>query len=438
MARKPLVRDFEAQIVDMTHDGRGVARLDGKAMFIAGALPGETVRAKQIGRSRSYDEAVTLEVLIAAPERVTPRCQHYSQCSGCVLQHFDEEKQIQAKQHVLIENLSRIGHVEPEEVFAPLLADRWGYRRKGRFSVRWVEKKDKTVVGFREDNPKFVADIQHCHTVIPAIGEHVGELATLIDTLEAKATIPQIEFIAGDAQIALVVRHLQPLSDSDTDKLLAFAKHSGFAIFLQPKGVDSVHALWPEQVDLYFDLTEHAVRLHFRPLDFIQVNARLNAQMINRAIAALKPNNNSRILDLFCGLGNFTLPLAKVSGEVVGVEGDAGLVARARDNAAINGIANAKFFAANLTEDQRGAPWMQQGFDALLLDPPRAGAAEVLAQLPLKSIDRIVYVSCHPASLARDAGFLVRERGYQLRGAGVMDMFPHTSHVESIAIFEKK
>jgi len=451
--RQRLDPDFEIAIDDLSHDGRGVGRRDGKAVFVAGALPGERVRARQTAKSRHFDEAAAFEVLEASADRVAPRCAHFGTCGGCVLQHLDEAKQIEAKARVLIENMARIGHVEPREWFAPIRDAQWGYRRKGRLSVRWVEKKGKALVGFREQDPRFVADLSECHTVIPAVGQRIPALSALVESLEGRRTIPQIEFIAGDGALALVFRHLEPLSDGDREKLADFAKREAVAVFLQPGGIDTVAPLWPERVDLHFDLdvdagekrdaarlgnAASALRLQFRPLDFIQVNAGLNRQMIARAIDLLDLKPGERVLDLFCGLGNFTLPIARRGFDVVGVEGDAGLVARARQNAEANGLPNARFFAADLAKDLSSEPWMRDGFDKLLIDPPRAGAAEVLAQLPLKNIPRIVYVSCHPGSLARDAGFLVNERGYTLLGAGVMDMFPHTAHVESIAVFERR
>lgn len=451
--RQRLDPDFEIAIDDLSHDGRGVGRRDGKAVFVAGALPGERVRARQTAKSRHFDEAAAFEVLEASADRVAPRCAHFGTCGGCVLQHLDEAKQIEAKARVLIENMARIGHVEPREWFAPIRDAQWGYRRKGRLSVRWVEKKGKALVGFREQDPRFVADLSECHTVIPSVGQRIPALSALVESLEGRRTIPQIEFIAGDGALALVFRHLEPLSDGDREKLADFAKREAVAVFLQPGGIDTVAPLWPERVDLHFDLdvdagekrdaarlgnAASALRLQFRPLDFIQVNAGLNRQMIARAIDLLDLKPGERVLDLFCGLGNFTLPIARRGFYVVGVEGDAGLVARARQNAEANGLPNARFFAADLAKDLSSEPWMRDGFDKLLIDPPRAGAAEVLAQLPLKSIPRIVYVSCHPGSLARDAGFLVNERGYTLLGAGVMDMFPHTAHVESIAVFERR
>ena len=406
---------FQIQILDLSHDGRGVARReDGKAVFVAGALPGETVLAEPTARSRRFDEARTLEVLTASPERVPPRCPHFGTCGGCVLQHLAEDRQIVAKERVLLENLERIGKVVPGRVLEPLTADSWGYRRKGRFSVRRVNRKDKTLVGFREQDPRFVADLGQCHTVIPQIGMKIQALAALVDGLQAREQIPQIEFIAGDDAIALTVRHLAPLDEADRAALAACGREHGFSIFLQPKGPDSVHPLGGQAPALSFRLPQWEVELAFEPLDFIQVNAGLNQKMIARALELLDAQAGERVLDLFCGLGNFTLPLARTVAEVVGVEGDAGLVARARANAQRNGLDNAQFFAADLTQDQRGTPWMRAGFDKLLLDPPRSGADEVLKQLPLQGIDRIVYVSCHPGSLARDAGFLVHERGYRL------------------------
>lgn len=438
-------------IVDLTHDGRGVARwAEGhpqasKAVFVSGALPGERVSVQQTARSKNFDEAKTLEVLTASPDRVTPRCPHFGVCSGCVLQHMAEGEQIKAKQRLLLDNLQRIGRVQPQQVLPALMGGAWGYRRKGRFSVRRVAKKDKTLVGFREIDPRFVAELHECHTVVPSIGFKVDALSALVDSMDARGDIPQIEFIAGDASanhsgIALVFRHLQPLGDADRAKLLAFQQEHGFSILLQPGGLDSVHPLSGEAPQLSFRLPQWDVELQFRPLDFIQVNARLNEAMVARALELLDVQPGERVLDLFCGIGNFTLPLARVVGDagtVVGVEGDAGLVQRARGNAEHNRLTNVSFHAADLSKDLAGQSWLKAGFDKLLLDPARAGALEVLKQFPLKGLKRIVYVSCHPGSLARDAGFLVNEAGWTLRAAGVMDMFPHTAHVESIAVFEQ-
>ena len=435
--RNQAPREFELEVTGLLHDGRGVGRLEGKAVFVSGALPGERVRVRQTGRNKQFDEGEAIEVLQASPERIAPRCRHFGVCAGCVLQHLGQEQQIAAKQSVLEENFARIGHVTPGAMLEPLVDEAWGYRRKGRFSVRYVEKKGRVVLGFRELNPRFVAELSECHTILPELGSRIPQLVGLIESLEGKRAVPQVEFIAGGGPVALVFRHLEPLSEADLEAMRAFAVDTGFALFLQPGGVDSVRPLWPEQVELGFDIPAFDLHLAFRPLDFIQVNAGLNQKMIARALELLDPQPGDRVLDLFCGLGNFTLPLARRAGRVVGVEGDAGLVARARENALRNGLDNVEFHAADLAKDLSQEPWMRAGFDKLLIDPPRAGAADVLAQLPLAGIRRIVYVSCHPASLARDAGFLVRERGYRLVSAGAMDMFPQTAHVESIALFEK-
>ncbi|HUD43257.1 MAG TPA: 23S rRNA (uracil(1939)-C(5))-methyltransferase RlmD [Dokdonella sp.] len=427
----------EVDITDLSHDGRGVARIQDKAVFVAGALPGERARIRIVRRHRSFDEAKVETLLTRSADRIEPRCPHFGSCGGCALQHLPADKQIAAKQRVLAENFERIGKVTPQHWLEPLSDAPWGYRRKGRLSVKWVEKKGKVLVGFREDDPRFVADLRVCYTLLPQVGERIEALAALIGGLEAKRDIAQIEIAADDHTVALVFRHLVPLQDGDRDRLIAFGREHGLAILLQPKGPDSVHMLDPPTIDLKFGIPAANVELAFRPLDFIQVNAGMNQRMIAQALALLDPQPQHRVLDLFCGLGNFTLPIARLAGAVTGVEGEAGLVARAADNARMNGIDNAAFHAADLSLDQRGAAWARADYDALLLDPPRSGAAAVLDYLPGKRTRRVVYVSCHPGSLARDAGLLVERHGFELLRAGVMDMFPHTAHVESIALFER-
>ncbi|MHB1272191.1 MAG: 23S rRNA (uracil(1939)-C(5))-methyltransferase RlmD [Rhodanobacter sp.] len=434
---------FEAVITDLGHDGRGVARVDGKAVFVSGALLGEQVLLRLRKRHRHFDEAEVVEVLTPSPHRVEPRCRHFGSCGGCSLQHMDAAAQIEAKQRVLAENFERIGKVTPQAWLPPLTSEPWGYRRKGRLSVRNVEKKGRVLVGFREEsNPRFVADIQQCEVMHPALGPKIGLLAELLNGLQAASDIAQVEFAAGDDTMALVFRHMQPLSDTDQAALIAFGQQHALAIYLQPGGQSSVHPLWPEQPRLAFRLASEDARfadveLEFEPLDFVQVNAGMNQRMLTRALELLDPQPTDRVLDLFCGLGNFTLPIARRVAEVAGVEGEHGLVERAAHNAARNGIDNARFHVANLFEDQRGSDWARQPWDKLLLDPPRAGADALLDYLPHRQTRRIVYVSCHPASLARDTGILVNRHGFKLTSAGVMDMFPHTAHVESIALFEK-
>jgi 23S rRNA (uracil1939-C5)-methyltransferase len=434
---------FEAVITDLGHDGRGVARVDGKTVFVSGALLGERAILRLRKRHRRFDEAEVVELLERSPHRVEPRCRHFGECSGCSFQHLDAASQIESKQRVLSENFERIGKVSPQSWLPPLASDPWAYRRRGRLSVRNVVKKGRVLVGFREEeNPRFVADIQHCEVVHPALGPKIGLLAELLNSMDAASDIPQIEFAAGDDIMALVFRHMQPLSARDTAALIAFGQQHDLAIYLQPGGNSSVHPLWPENPRLAFrigsdDARYADVELEFEPLDFVQVNAGMDQRMLARAIELLDPQPTDRVLDLFCGLGNFTLPIARRVADVAGVEGEHSLVERAAQNAMRNGIDNARFHVANLFEDQRHADWAKQPWDKLLLDPPRAGADKVLEYLPHKQTRRIVYVSCHPASLARDAGILVNQHGFKLKSAGVMDMFPHTAHVESIALFEK-
>jgi 23S rRNA (uracil1939-C5)-methyltransferase len=428
---------FETDISDLSHDGRGVAHVEGKAVFVADALPGERVRARIVRKHRHFNEAQTEEVLRASPQRVAPRCGHYGVCGGCALQHLDTTAQIEAKQRVLAENFARIGKVEPQRWLPPLTAEPWGYRRRGRLSVKHVPKKGKTLVGFRERDPRFVADLSRCEVLHPALGRKLDVLGALLNAMEGAASIPQIEFAAGDDVIALVFRHLAPLSQADREKLIAFAQAHGFAILLQPGGNDSVHALYPGQVQLHYRLDDYDLDIDFEPLDFVQVNPELNKRMIAHALDLLDPQPTDRVLDLFCGLGNFSLPIARRAGLVCGVEGEAGLIQRARANATRNGISNVEFVVADLALDARDAPWARAEWDKWLLDPPRSGAQVVLQQRPRESLRRVVYVSCHPGSLARDAGTLVQQHGFKLAAAGVMDMFPHTGHVESIALFER-
>ena len=434
---------FEAVISDLGHDGRGVARVDGKTVFVAGALLGETVRLRLRKRHRNFDEAELVEVITASAHRVEPRCAHYAVCSGCSLQHLDADMQIVGKQRVLADNFARIGKVEPQAWLPPLVDQPWAYRRKGRLSVRHVEKKGRVLVGFRErENPRFVADIRQCEIMHPALGPKVGLLADMLGTLDAVDSIAQVEFAAGDDTMALVFRHLQSLSEHDLAALTGFGQAHQLAIYLQPGGNSSVHPLWPENPRLAFSIHSDDARfadveLEFQPLDFVQVNAGMNQRMVTLTLQLLDLQPADRVLDLFCGLGNFTLPIARRVAEVAGVEGEADLVARAAQNAAHNGIANAHFHVANLFEDQHAAEWARQAWDKLLLDPPRAGADQLLAYLPQANTRRVVYVSCHPASLARDAGILVHQHGFTLKSAGVMDMFPHTAHVESIALFTR-
>lgn len=435
--RKPPAEPIEVSIEDLSHDGRGVATWQGKKVFIHGALPEERVIARLTGRRRSYDEGETLEVLEASVHRVEPRCPHFGQCGGCSLQHLDVASQIEAKQNTLVQNLERIGKITAEELWEPITGPSWDYRRKARLSVRYVHKKERVLVGFRERYGRFVADMQECHVLDSRIAERLPELSHLIHSMDARSTIPQLEVACGDDSCALVFRHLEPLTDTDLEKLRSFARDSGIAVLLQPKGPDTIHLLEPESLQLSYRIPEFDIEMMFDPSDFVQINAAINRAMISRAVELLEPNRNDRILDLFCGLGNFTLPVARCGADITGIEGESSLVNRAIANAQGNGLENARFYAADLNEEPGSAPWLRDPYDKVLVDPPRSGAEFILPHIAASGASRLVYVSCHPASLARDAGILAHQFGFHLAGAGVMDMFPHTGHVESIALFER-
>ena len=424
------------QVVSLAHDGRGVARVEGKTVFVDGALPGETVVASRSRKHRRYDEATLLEVLEPSPDRVQPGCAHFGVCGGCALQHLDGTRQIEAKQAHVAEQFARVGQVEPARWLEPLRGPSWGYRRRARLAAKYVIKKERVLVGFRERAKPYVADVTACPVLAGPVGPLIGELAELVGTLSIRDRLPQFEVAVGETATALVARVLDEPTAEDRQRLRAFASARGVEIYLQPGGLDTVAPLDPPATPLRYRLPEFDVEITFQPIDFIQVNAAINAQAVSLALELLQPTATHKVLDLFCGLGNFTLPIARRAGRVIGVEGEAGLVARARANAAANGIENAEFHVADLTADPAEALWARGGFDRVLLDPPRAGAAGVLPLIGRARPDRIVYVSCHPASLARDAGVLVNGHGYRLAAAGVMDMFPHTAHVESIAVFE--
>jgi len=423
-------------IESLSHDGRGVAHLDGKAVFIDGALPGEVVSFEYRASRRRFDEGRVTAVEKASPDRVQPGCPHFGLCGGCSLQHMEPAAQIRAKQQTLLDNLKHIGKVVPQAVLPALTGPVWGYRTKGRLGVKDVIKKGRVLVGFREKHSPYVADLAACEVLHPSIGKRIEELAQLIGQLQGKARIPQIEVAVAGSITALVFRHLDPLSQGDRDRLKQYAMERELHVYLQPAGPDSVQPLCPEQSVLSYQLPAESIEIRFEPTDFTQINTAINEQMVARVLDLLALDSNDTVLELFCGLGNFTLPMARHAGAVIGVEGDAGLVCRARDNAALNGLENTTFHSANLAENNAAAAWAVTACNKVLLDPPRSGAAEVLDVLAKMRPQRIVYVSCHPGSLARDAGTLVHEKGYRLLSAGVMDMFPHTAHVESIALFE--
>ncbi len=434
-ARQPEISKVPAKITDLSHEGRGVAHVDGKTVFIDDALPGELVEWQRLKRGSNFDEGRLLRVIEASPDRVAPRCEHFGMCGGCVLQHLSGEQQLQFKQRQLTEALARIGRVTAEEILPPLQADVWNYRRRARLSARWVPKKNRTVIGFRERNAPYVADVKQCPVLRPPADKLIEPLSELVTALSIRDRMPQVEVAVADNAVALVIRALQPLTAADLERLHEFGREHSVEMFLQPGGYDTVAPLNAAATPLEYRLPGFDLTLQFLPTDFVQVNAQLNLQMIERAVTLLAPGRDDKVLDLFCGLGNFSLPLARSAGQVVGVEGEAGLVARARANAERNGLSNAQFYAANLADEAIGAASWAGKYDKVLLDPPRAGAKEVLPLVAKSGADTVLYISCHPGSLARDAGILVHEQGYKLQAAGVMDMFPHTAHVESAALF---
>ncbi len=437
--RKPrAVETGVADVASLSHDGRGVARVGGKAVFIEGALPGEEVSFAYLQRRKSYDSARLTEVLRPAPERVAaPRCPYFGVCGGCSLQHLEPAAQLRAKQQVLLDALARIGKVAPETVFAPLTGPVWHYRRKARLGARLVPKKGGVLVGFREKRRSFITPITTCAVLDARIGVLLPALRELVAGLSCPDRVPQIEIAAGEDAVALVFRHLQPLTATDRTQLGAFAARHDVNVQLQAGGPETVAPLDPlGERELRYALPEQGIEIFFAPTDFVQVNAAINRQLVARALELLDVQPGDRVLDLFCGVGNFTLPLARRAAAVTGIEGDAVLVERARENARRNSIGNARFEPVDLyNEDAAGAA--MRPCDKLLLDPPRNGAIEAIKRLPAPGPSSIVYVSCNPATLARDAEVLVHVHGYRLRGAGVADMFPHTTHVESIALFER-
>ncbi len=421
-------------VADLNHDGEGVVR-GGKTVFIAGALPGEEVRFTRAKRHRAYDEGRLLEVIVPSAQRVVPACPAFGVCGGCALQHLDAGAQLAAKALELQATLTRVAGVEPQRWLPPLQGPVWNYRRRARLGARYVTKKGRALVGFRERATPYVAELETCSVLAAPVGALLGPLGLLDTQLSVRRALPQIEVAVGDDATALVLRILEPLTDADRELLRAFAQQHGVRFYLQPGGLNSVVPLEAGHPDtLCYRMPEWQLEMRFRPTDFIQVNGVANRALIAQVLELLELDAQSHVLDLFCGLGNFTLPIARHAASVHGIEGDAGLVARAAANAALNGIANATFATANLAVEG-GLP-LPANLTHVLLDPPRTGAREMLPAVMASGARRIVYVSCHPGSLARDLGILVNEHGCTLLAAGAVDMFPHTNHVESVAVLD--
>jgi 23S rRNA (uracil1939-C5)-methyltransferase len=428
-------------ITALSHEGRGIAHHEGKVVFVFGALPGETALTRFVGGRSSYWEGVAEQIENPDPHRATPRCPHFGVCGGCALQHMTPLAQITHKQMVLQEQLSH-ANIAPKAWLPPLMGEPWHYRTKARLGVRFVKQKGKVLIGFHEQRTSKVTDCHQCDILPEAISALLPILSTTLQSLQAFDTIPQIELAVGKEAPALIVRHMAPLSDPDLTVLIHLAQEYGFWLYLQPKGPDTVRKVWPSDHDFFlsYSLTippYPTLHYDFHPLDFTQVNPDMNVRMVAQAMHLLDLKQEDSVLDLFCGLGNFTLPLAQQAGSVVGVEGEARLVGRATQNAEHNQLTNVTFHSANLFEPITHFPWAKQAYSKIVLDPPRAGAELLIPFLNQSQANILLYISCNPATFLRDTALLVQTGGWTLETVGVMDMFPHTKHTEVMAVLKK-
>jgi len=433
----------ELHIDSLSHEGRGIARYEGKVSFVDTALPDEQVVARYVRSHSQFDELTLERVLTPSPERVEPQCEYFGNCGGCSLQHLRSDSQILFKQQILVDLLNHHLNLDCDgiELIPPLQAEDYFYRRKARLAVRYVSKKGGALVGFREKYSTFVTVMNHCDVLEKQLSALIEPLSGLVNQLNNKQSVPQFEVAAGDQNSAgntsaIVMRHLEELADNDIKLLKAFAIDHDVDFYLQPGGEESIHKVWPEcgPDRLSYSLPDFDVSLNFHPVDFIQINAAINREMVKLACSLLDLAESDRVLDLFCGLGNFSLPMAKLSKHVTAIEGSEKLVNRGRENALMNKVRNIDFHVADLYAPNDHIPWLSEKYQKALIDPPRSGALEFLPYLKRLEIKRIVYISCNPVTLARDAAKL-KELGYRLEKAGVLDMFPHTAHVESVAVF---
>ena len=435
--REPVTLSIDS----LNAEGRGVARNPaGKVAFVDGALAGERVEAVVVRSKPAFDIMETQFVHQPSSGRRTPRCRYFGVCGGCATQHADARTQMAAKQRGLEDCFERIGKVRPQSLLPILYGPEWGYRHRARLTARWVAKKGGALVGFHERRSHYAVDMESCEVLPSAVSALIRPLRDLVASMSIRERLPQIEVAVGDATIALVFRHLDALTLEDEARLREFAQHTGVWVWLQSGGPATVRPFHPASgVALGYALPEFDLRFAFTPTDFTQVNPAVNRALVHRALNLLAPAPGERIADLFCGLGNFSLPVARSGASVVGLEGNASLVARAQENARANGLGEdrVRFREADLFEGV-AATFAEEGvFDKLLIDPPREGAIAVVKALSEDWPRRIVYVSCDAATLARDAGVLVNTQGFRLETAGVVNMFPHTAHVESIALFER-
>jgi 23S rRNA (uracil1939-C5)-methyltransferase len=424
-------------------DGNGIGHLDGKVYFIDGAITGETVIAEVTRIKPSYSKGRTIKVLVERSIRTAPKCPHYEVCGGCSMQHIEANAQVAIKNRALEDMLKRIGRQVPEQIMPPIYGSFWGYRHRARLSTRFVIKKDRFFVGFHEKSSSYVADMQECHVLPKHVSDLLVPLGNMLLTLSIFMRIPQIELAVGEGVTALVLRHLEPLSDSDLETLRLFGRKWQVDWWLQPAGPSTAYRLEAEKsLLLTYRIPSFGIQIHFKPTDFTQVNHMINDSMISRAVSLLNLNSEDKVLDLFCGLGNFSLPLATKSSFVKGFEGSQDLVDRAIENAKLNQLADkTEFYVRNLFEVSV-LDWESWGlFNKVLVDPPRDGALEICKAIAGARTEfqpeRIVYVSCNPGTLARDTAVLCNLGLYKLTKAGVVNMFPHTSHVESIAVFDR-
>lgn len=436
--RKLVNQSLELTVNQISVEGRGISSLEGKKVFVFGALENEKVQAKVIRQHSRYLETKLEYVLEASEKRVEPICPHFGECGGCQIQHLSTEHQIEHKQKQLSKLLAH-AEIVPSEWHETLIGPSTGYRYKARLGVRYVEKKGVVLVGFREAHSNKIVEMNSCAILHPTVGNLIKPLRQLISELSAFKDIPQIEVAAGDKEVALIFRILQPLIQADTDKLIAFAGEHHLSLYLQERGPESVKKIWPNQEEtLSYRLMHGAITMHFKPLDFTQINPVINNQMVRQALDWLQVSERDTVLDLFCGLGNFTLPIAQKVKSVVGVEGDAQMTAKASMNAASNQISNAHFYEANLFEDFSKEPWFTIAYNKVLLDPPRLGAATIVENIEKLAPESILYVSCDMNTFVRDAAVLVHQKKYKLEKIAIMDMFPHTKHVETMGLFVLK
>jgi 23S rRNA (uracil1939-C5)-methyltransferase len=428
-----------AFVHSLSHDGRGIATIQQMTTFITDSLPNESVSYNITHRHTRYHEAQATHILIPSSDRVAPGCQHFGICGGCSLQHMNPKTQLELKQNTLLEQLKHFGQTAPREILPPIQGESYYYRRKARLGVKYVHKKNKILIGFREKSSRYLADLHDCPILSEKLSHQLPHLAELIRSLSIYLAIPQIEIAMGDTDCALVFRHLQALTNEDQQKLIQLGKQNNFHIYLQPHSPTSLIKLWPQDHHhrLIYTLPDWSLTMAFHPLDFTQINLEMNRKMLKQALNLLELTSNENILDLFCGIGNFSLPLALYGGHVTGIEGAMQMVLRAKDNARTNQIQNIDFYETNLEQPIQNMKWVQTPYDKLLLDPPRTGAKAILPYVKHWRPKRILYISCNPATLARDAHDLVHQQGYILTKAGIMDMFPHTSHVEAMAVFDK-